>query len=178
MAAASPSFSDAGAPRLTGVRSLLGAARRQGAWGAGPVGTLAAHLGALHLPADHEQEDAGARGRHGRGRAEATRAAQQLPGGALVALETDGVAPGLGAGPSAQARGRGGGAQAQTAALLRNAGRRSGREKSARCFLGESPRPAGGPVVQAAPGHETALRRYSEAGRGEPAGGARALPGV
>lgn len=31
-------------------------------------GTMAAHLGALHLPVDPEQKDAGACGRHGRGR--------------------------------------------------------------------------------------------------------------
>lgn len=34
--------------------------------GCGPAGSTAAHLGALHLPVDHEQEDAGTRGRHSR----------------------------------------------------------------------------------------------------------------
>lgn len=76
------------------MMSLFGAGRPRGSWGAGPVGTLAAHLGALHLPADHEQEDAGARGRHRRGRAEYHPGGARLLRGALVALETDGVARG------------------------------------------------------------------------------------
>lgn len=63
-----PSFPNAGpAPAELRNDEPLGAGRPRGSWGAGPVGTLAAHLGALHLPADHEQEDAGARGRHRRG---------------------------------------------------------------------------------------------------------------
>lgn len=41
-----------------------------------PGGLTAAHLGALHLPVDHEQEDAGARGRH-------IRAARLLGGAGL-----------------------------------------------------------------------------------------------
>ena len=34
--------------------------------GCGPAGSTAAHLGALHLPVDHEQEDTGTRSRHSR----------------------------------------------------------------------------------------------------------------
>lgn len=67
---------------------------RTGRWV--PEGSVAAHLGALHLAVYHEQENTGICRCHGEGKAQQAHPGPHawLLGGTGVALETDGVARG------------------------------------------------------------------------------------
>lgn len=132
-----PSLSNAGSPAPSNGGERLGGMTSLPRWrdwppresgGRSPAGSKAAHLGALHLPVDHKQEDTGTRGRHGRagGARKGPRQHARLLRGTGVVLETDGMACRthlLETGPSRrQVLGGGGGARAQSSGGCRRGG--------------------------------------------------------